>query len=141
MIVMENIPEKITRDLITKNIPEKITRDQLLFKEFITALLGVLLILWAALLFPAPLSSPAMEGVPAGGPVKAPWIFLAVQTLLLYLPPFWGGLVVPAAALFLLALFPWGGRIGIGPRSTLFIFGIMIILGAALTIYRFPGFS
>ncbi len=66
-----------------ENIPEKITRDQLLFKEFISAVLLVLLILWAALLFPAPLSNPGTEGVSAGSRVQAPWIFLAVQTLLL----------------------------------------------------------
>lgn len=120
-----------------QNISEKITRDQLLFKEFISAILVILVVLWAALLFPAPLSGPEPEGVRSGGPVKAPWIFLAVQTLLLYLPPFWGGLVIPATALFLLALLPWGSEIGIGPRRALFISGIMIFLGAALTGWGF----
>lgn len=116
-----------------ENIPEKITRDQLLFKEFITALLVVLVILWAALLFPAPLSNPGREGVYAGSRVQAPWIFLAVQTLLSYLPPLWAGLILPSGALFLLAMFPWESRFGFGPRSTFFVFGILILLGAALT--------
>ncbi len=58
-----------------ENIPEKITRDQLLFKEFITALLVVLLILWAALLFPAPLSNPGREGVYAGSSGSGPLDF------------------------------------------------------------------
>lgn len=124
-----------------ENIPEKITRDQLLFKEFISAVLLVLLILWAALLFPAPLSNPGTEGVAAGSRVQAPWIFLAVQTLLLVLPPLWAGLILPFGALFLLALFPWESRFGFGPRITLFVFGMLILLGAALTIYGSLGFS
>ncbi|MFH0786152.1 MAG: hypothetical protein V2B13_00910, partial [Pseudomonadota bacterium] len=78
---------------------EKITRDQLLFKEFVTGIFIILLIFWAALLFPSPLANPGGE---TGSPVvtiKAPWIFLAVQTLLHYLPPIWGGLILPAGIL------------------------------------------
>jgi hypothetical protein len=116
-----------------ENIPEKITRDQLLFKEFITAVVVVLMILWTALLFQAPLSTPGTEGVYAGSRVQAPWIFLAVQTLLLYLPPLWAGLILPSGVLFLLALFPLASRFGFGPRSTVFVFGILILLVAALT--------
>ena len=124
-----------------ENIPEKITRDQLLFKEFICAVLLVLVILWAALLFPAPLSNPGTEGGSAVSRVQAPWIFLAVQTLLLVLPPLWAGLILPFGALFLLALFPWESKFGFGPRSTFFVFGMLILLGTALTVYRFLGFS
>jgi hypothetical protein len=118
-----------------ETIPEKITRDQLLFKEFITVLLVMVMIFWVALLFPAPLSGPRAEGEAAGNRVHAPWIFLAVQTLLFYLPPLWAGLILPAGALFLLALVPWGARFGLGPRSTLALFGILVFSGAALTAW------
>ncbi len=118
-----------------ETIPEKITRDQLLFKEFITAVFVVILVFWTALFFPAPLSNPGTEGLAAGSRVQAPWIFLAVQTLLGYLPPIWAGLILPAGALFLLALFPWGARFGLGPRTLFFLFWILLLSGAALTVW------
>lgn len=116
---------------------EKITRDQLLFKEFVTVLVVILLILWAALFFPAPLSIPGGEIVPAGSPVKAPWIFLAVQTLFVYLPPFLGGIIVPSGAFLVLALFPWDARVRKGSMITWILFAGLILCGFSLTIYGF----
>lgn len=116
---------------------EKITRDQLLFKEFVAGVLIILLIFWAALLFPSPLSSPGGETVPPAVTIKAPWIFLAVQTLLHYLPPIWGGLILPAGILFLLALFPWESRVRRGPAMTLILFGLLLLSGVSLTLYGF----
>jgi len=120
-----------------ENISEKITRDRLLFKELIVGLLVILIVLWIALLFPAPLSSPGEETAPSGSAIKAPWIFLAVQSLLYYLPPLWGGLIIPAGALFLLALFPWESRVRFGVAITLILFGVYILIGASLTLYGF----
>ena len=62
-----------------ENIPEKNPGINLI-QGIICAVLLVLVILWAALLFPALLSNPGRKGF-AGSRVQAPWIFLAVQTL------------------------------------------------------------
>jgi len=120
-----------------ENNSEKITRDQLLFKEFITGLSIILIIFWIALLFPAPLANPGGEMTPSASAVKAPWIFGAVQTLLFYLPPLWGGLFIPVGALFLSALFPWESKVKFGPAITFFLFGVLILTGFLLTLYGF----
>ncbi len=116
---------------------EKITRDQLLFKEFVTGVLMILLIFWAALFSPSPLANPGGETGSLAVTIKAPWIFLAVQTLLHYLPPIWGGLILPAGILFLLALFPWESRVRLGPTITLILFGLLLLSGVSLTLYGF----
>jgi multisubunit Na+/H+ antiporter MnhB subunit len=45
---------------------EKIPRDRLLFKEFITSLIALSVLSWAALIFSAPLSAPGGELAPVG---------------------------------------------------------------------------
>ena len=74
---------------------EKVPRDRLLFKEFITSLIALSVLSWAALIFPAPLSAPGGELTPSGVAVKAPWIFVGLQVLLQYIHPLWGGVVLP----------------------------------------------
>jgi hypothetical protein len=114
---------------------EKITREQLLWRELIWALLILLSLFWLALLLPAPLSLPAGAAVPAGNPVRAPWIFLALQTLLFFLPPVWGGLLIPAALLVFLVLVPWASRFSRGKIMVPVIFSLLFLLGVVLTVW------
>jgi hypothetical protein len=117
-----------------KNI-EKVPRDRLLFKEFITSLIALSVVSWAALIFSAPLSAPGGELTPAGVIVKAPWIFVGLQVLLQYIHPFWGGVVLPVMALGLLALLPLEVRWRISPRFSTVAFMLLLLSAAALTLY------
>jgi hypothetical protein len=117
-----------------KNI-EKVPRDRLLFKEFITSLIALSVVSWAALIFSAPLSAPGGELTPAGVIVKAPWIFVGLQVLLQYIHPFWGGVVLPVMALGLLALLPLEVRWRIPPRFSTVVFMLLLLSATALTLY------
>ena len=117
-----------------KNI-EKVPRDRLLFKEFVTSLIALSVVSWAALIFSAPLSAPGGELTPAGVIVKAPWIFVGLQVLLQYIHPFWGGVVLPVMALGLLALLPLEVRWRISPRFSTVAFMLLLLSAAALTLY------
>ena len=97
-----------------KNV-EKVPRDRLLFKEFITSLIALSVLSWAALIFSAPLSAPGGELTPAGVTVKAPWIFVGLQVLLQYIHPFWGGVVLPVMARRAPGLAAVGSTAGVSP--------------------------
>ncbi|MBI5249935.1 MAG: hypothetical protein HY912_10620, partial [Desulfomonile tiedjei] len=45
-------------------------------------------------------------GIPAAD-VKAPWIFVGIQQTLRYLPPFWAGVILPFAAIIVIAFIPY----------------------------------
>jgi hypothetical protein len=117
-----------------KNV-EKVPRDRLLFKEFVTSLIALSVVSWAALIFSAPLSAPGGELTPAGVIVKAPWIFVGLQVLLQYIHPFWGGVVLPVMALGLLALLPLEVRWRISPRFSTVVLMLLLLSAAALTLY------
>ena len=87
-------------------------RQELLAREVLAALLVLVGLAWAAVFWPL---DPVAVG-PAQGPTQAPWLFLGLQTLLRHLPWLVGGVVLPGAALALLAALPWlaGGR---GPAT------------------------
>jgi hypothetical protein len=119
-----------------KNV-EKVPRDRLLFKEFITSLIVLSVLSWAALIFSAPLSAPGGELIPAGVAVKAPWIFVGLQVLLQYIHPFWGGVVLPLMAVGLLALLPLEVRWRFSPRFSTVVFMLLLLSATALTLYGF----
>jgi hypothetical protein len=114
---------------------EKVPRDRLLFKEFIASLIVLSVLSWAALIFSAPLSAPGGELTPAGMAVKAPWIFVGLQVLLQYIPPLWGGVVLPLMAVGLLALLPLEVRWRFSPRFSAVIFILLLLSATALTVY------
>ncbi|MBI5584894.1 MAG: hypothetical protein HY892_13865 [Deltaproteobacteria bacterium] len=117
------------------HLSEKIPRDRLLIKELMAALIAVILLSWLALLFSAPLAGPGGGLSPAGVSVKAPWIFVGLQVLLEVLPPLWAGVLLPLAAMAFLALLPLEKRLGVSPRISSFMFVLLLIFAAALTIY------
>ena len=76
-----------------------------LFKEFLAALVCLLVLAWLGILFDAPLDTPAnMAFTP--NPAKAPWYFLGVQELLVYFDPWLAGGVIPILMISGLILIP-----------------------------------
>jgi hypothetical protein len=114
---------------------EKVPRDRLLFKEFITSLIALSVLSWAALIFPAPLSAPGGELIPAGVAVKAPWIFVGLQVLLPYIHPFWGGVLLPMAGVAFLVLLSLERRLHVPPRVSTVLFMFLLLSAMALTLY------
>lgn len=93
-------PENTTAGQKIRSVPD------LLRKEALAAVLVLVLVLLMSSVFDAPIEGPAD---PAGIPeehVKAPWIFVGIQQMLRYLPPFSAGVLLPVAALVLLGLIP-----------------------------------
>ena len=78
----------------------------LVFKEFLAALLiSVLLLLWA-LSVNAPLLSEANPGR-TENPAKAPWYFVGLQELLVYFDPWIAGVAVPTLIIVGLMVIPY----------------------------------
>lgn len=87
-------------------------RRVLLRKEGLCCLVALAVLGLGAVFYPlAPVGSQTASGV-----ADAPWVFVGFQQLLIWLPTWLGGLLLPATALTYLALMPWlnGGR---GPAA------------------------
>jgi len=117
-----------------KNV-EKVPRDRLLFKEFITSLIALSVLSWAALIFTAPLSAPGGELTPAGVAVQAPWIFVGLQVLLQYFHPLWGGVGLPLMGVAFLVLLPLERRVPVSSRVSTILFMLLLISAITLTLY------
>lgn len=86
----------------------------LVYVEFITAILVlVFLIVWS-ILIPAPLEEPA-NPTHAPNPSKAPWYFLGLQELLVYFDPWFAGVVLPTLIILGLMAIPY---IDMNPRGS-----------------------
>lgn len=94
------------------------------------AVLGIVSALWDA-----PLSVPAdPSGIPEHD-VKAPWIFVGIQQMLRYFPPFVAGILLPLAATAALAAIPY-----LYFRQSFLIsiiFGVTVIVLTALTLWGY----
>lgn len=82
------------------------TWPHLLFRELLAALLGVLVLLVAAMAFDAPLEDPA-DPARTPNPAKAPWYFVGLQELLATFDPWVAGVAVPLVIVFGLAAIPY----------------------------------
>jgi quinol-cytochrome oxidoreductase complex cytochrome b subunit len=91
-----------------------VSRETILFRELITALLLTSSLILLSIFAPPELGPPADLNHVGGQPVQAPWFFLTIQWLLRYVPPLWGGWIIPLAGLVLLALLPLLDRRGPG---------------------------
>ncbi|MCB2185109.1 MAG: hypothetical protein KQJ78_01735 [Deltaproteobacteria bacterium] len=89
--------------------PEISPRQALLWREGLALLVGLALLCLAAAFYPLEPVGPPTADLAAPW-AKAPWIFLGLQELLIYLPARVGGLVLPLAGLGLLAWLPWLGH-------------------------------
>jgi quinol-cytochrome oxidoreductase complex cytochrome b subunit len=87
--------------------PEWITRFELVRREVLAMVIGIILLLVVSLAIPAPTDPPITSFSSMSGSSKAPWFFLWVQQLLKWGDPFWLGIVVPVVIVTLLGLFPY----------------------------------
>ena len=84
-----------------------ITRFDLVRREVLAMVIGILLLLIVSLAIPAPTNSPISSFSSMTGSSQAPWFFLWVQQLLKWGDPFWLGIIVPIVIVTLLGLFPY----------------------------------
>lgn len=88
---------------------EVLVWPDLVFIEFISAVLFTLALLVLSAMLDAPLLNRADPDT-TPNPSKAPWYFLNLQELLLHMEPAWAGVIVPTVALVLLAVIPYWDR-------------------------------
>jgi hypothetical protein len=104
-------------------------------KEALAAILAMVFLAAASVLFDAPVSGPAdPAGVPSGD-VKAPWIFVGIQQTLRYFSPLIAGVVLPLGAIFTLALIPYFGRRY--RKLACLAFFPMVIVSVVLTLWGY----
>lgn len=85
----------------------RITRFELVRREVLAMLLTAAALLLLSTFASAPLAAPISASAPGAETARAPWFFLWVQQMLKLGNPFFWGVVVPLAALFLLSLLPY----------------------------------
>ena len=88
---------------------EVLVWPDLVFVEFISAVLFTIILVGLSAFINAPLLSRADPDT-TPNPSKAPWYFLNLQELLLHMEPAWAGVIVPTIALVLLAAIPYWDR-------------------------------
>ncbi|MGQ9571627.1 MAG: hypothetical protein ACUVV3_00335 [Dehalococcoidia bacterium] len=88
---------------------EVLVWPDLVFIEFIAAVLFTLTFIVLSVLIDAPLLNHANPDV-TPNPSKAPWYFLNLQEMLLHMHPAWAGVLVPIIALVGLAVIPYIDR-------------------------------
>lgn len=99
------IPKKPGEDLPSR--PEKVTTiPHLVRRELVFALVWLAIMLFWAMLVPAPLEGIANPDV-SPNPAKAPWYFLGLQELMLHFHPLVAAIIIPTLALLALALLPF----------------------------------
>jgi quinol-cytochrome oxidoreductase complex cytochrome b subunit len=94
------VPETIQKPEMVPVMPE------LVFREFIVALVLVALLFLFAALFNAPLLEKANPAY-SMNPTKAPWYFAGVQELLMHFHPFIAAVVIPLCVIVFLAWIPF----------------------------------
>lgn len=88
---------------------EVLVWPDLVFVEFIAAVLFLVLMLVLCTMINAPLLDKANADI-TPNPSKAPWYFMNLQELLLHMHPALAGVVVPTIAIILLAAIPYVDR-------------------------------
>src|SRR3990172_6315734 len=88
---------------------EVLVWPDLVFIEFISAVLFTVTFLLLSVLIDAPLLNRANPDV-TPNPSKAPWYFLNLQELLLHMDKAWAGVLLPTIALVFLASIPYIDR-------------------------------
>jgi quinol-cytochrome oxidoreductase complex cytochrome b subunit len=124
----------------------RIWRQELVYREFLAALLALsLLLVWSELV-PAPLAAAIVSPASPSVDASAPWFFLWVQGLLRLGDPFWMGVALPTGVVLLLALIPFilpippdkerGRWFPAGGRLAQVVAGLLGLSLLLLTIYN-----
>ena len=103
------VPEPPQRRPRRERDEELLVWPDLVFVEFISALLFTVTLTLLAIAISGPLLSKANPDV-TPNPSKAPWYFLNLQELLLHMHPALAGVIVPTVFLILLAAVPYFDR-------------------------------
>jgi len=107
----------------------------LLRKEVLAALFSLAVVCILATLIDAPTGGPAdPSGLPAEN-VKAPWIFVGIQQMLRYVSPVVAGVILPLAAVLIIAFLPFvpaGTK-----RLTAAIFIGLALIALVLTVWGY----
>jgi menaquinol-cytochrome c reductase cytochrome b/c subunit len=82
------------------------TFPEVLFRAAVAIQLLAILLVWAALLFNAPLEGIA-DPSHTPNPAKAPWYFLGLQEMLHYFPPVVAGVLIPGLVVTALIVIPY----------------------------------
>lgn len=90
------------------------TWPNLVAKEFLCALLFLVIIFFYSYYVDAPLRELANPGEPEN-PAKAPWYFLGLQEALVYFDPWFAGVVLPGLIIMGLMVIPY---IDVSPKGT-----------------------
>jgi hypothetical protein len=124
----------------------------LLFRELVAALLVLVVLMVASIVFDAPLESPA-DPTRTPNPAKAPWYFVGLQEFLVYFDPWIAGVGIPLIITLGLCAIPYidPSRRGQGVytvrrrplASAIFLIGLVawFVLIAIGLWFRGPGWS
>lgn len=82
------------------------TFPEVLFRAAVATMALAIVLIWAALLFDAPLEGLA-DPSHTPNPAKAPWYFLGLQEMLHYFPPVVAGVLVPGLVVMALIVIPY----------------------------------
>ncbi len=82
------------------------TWPDLVYVEFLSMIICMIILTAWSILLPAPLEEPANPGV-TPNPSKAPWYFLGLQEMLVYFDPWHAGVVLPSMIIIGLCAIPY----------------------------------
>jgi quinol-cytochrome oxidoreductase complex cytochrome b subunit len=94
------VPETVENPVMVPTMPN------LVFKEFIVALVLIAVLFTFSALFNAPLLEKANPSYSLN-PTKAPWYFAGVQELLMHFHPFFAAFIIPVSVIVFLAWIPF----------------------------------
>ncbi len=107
-------------------------------KEGLAAITSFAAVCLLAGLVDAPLNGPAdMVGMPSED-IKAPWIFVGIQFMLLHISALIAGIVIPAAMLLIVAFVPFFPRnTSIAKNALTSLFLGICVIAVALTVWGY----
>ena len=103
-------------------------------KEWVALVLSLALVCVLAVLVDAPLQRPAVVGAIPAEHIKAPWIFVGIQYMLRFLPPFLAGVLLPVVAFLVVACIPF---LPLGRKTRWIIFFGILGTAAGLTLWGY----
>ncbi|MCP5061133.1 MAG: cytochrome bc complex cytochrome b subunit [Ignavibacteriae bacterium] len=98
-VAIPNLSDQSENKLVT-------TLPNLVFREFVVALILIAVVLIFSVLFNAPLLDKANPAF-SPNPAKAPWYFEGLQELMLHFHPFFASIIIPLMVLTVLIFLPY----------------------------------